>query len=81
MTKKLPATPRRPTVHVEVGRRRQHRLEGRVVDDVDGRHAIALRKGAVEDLTHRHDGHGPWCSLFDSGDMTPLQTQRRASRR
>ena len=44
---------------LELGRRREHGLERQVVDDVDRRHAVALRERAVEDLTHRHDRHGP----------------------
>ena len=42
---------------LELGRRGEHRLEREVVDDVDRRHAVALRERAIEDLTHRHDRH------------------------
>ena len=42
---------------LEVGRGRQDGLEREVVDDVDGRDPVALREGAIEDLTHRHYRH------------------------
>ena len=58
---------------LEIGGRGQHRLERQVVDDVDRRHAVALREGRIEDLTHGHDGHGTAALLSIPG-------QRRCGR-
>jgi hypothetical protein len=42
---------------VEIGGGGEHGLERQVVHDVDRGHAVAVREGGVENLTHRHDRH------------------------